>query len=116
MLVNTHVLGNKEASEILADEVLIRSEQDAVDIMGEVPSEYLILYQHNFDKDFFDLSTRKLGEILQKFTTYHIKVAIIGSFDNYSSNTLKDFIYESNKHGDYLFVTSIDEVKKHWQA
>ncbi len=44
--------------------------------------------------DFFDLSTRLAGEILQKFINYHVKIAIIGDFSIYTSKSLKDFIYE----------------------
>lgn len=44
-----------------------------LDIIGEVwfgtvESEYIVLHEHNFEQDIFDLSTKKLGDILQKFT------------------------------------------------
>lgn len=103
-----------QLSEVISNEILIRNSQDALDLYGAVYSDYIILHEHNFEKDFFDLSTRKLGDILQKFTNYNAKLAIIGDFTKYKSETLKNFIYESNKHGDYLFVPSIDEVKQMW--
>ena len=107
--------GNRQISEIVSKEVLIKNVQDALDLIGDADSDYIILHDYNFEKDFFDLSTGKLGEVLQKFTTYYKKLAIIGNFDIYPSKTLKDFIYESNKHGAYLFVKSIEEVIKKWQ-
>mgnify|MGYP001611244254 CR=1 FL=1 len=108
------IVGESELSEIISKEILIKNIDDALEIIGNAPSEYLIFSEHNFEKDFFDLSTRKLGNILQKFTTYRIKLAIIGDFEKYTSQTLKDFIRESNSHGDYLFVASKAEVIKRW--
>lgn len=101
--------------EIISNKVVIKTPQDALDIMVSSQAEYFILHEHNFEKDFFDLKNGKLGEILQKFTNYRIKLAIIGDFKKYTSKSLKDFIYESNKMGEYLFVESMDEVKRIWK-
>lgn len=110
----TIIIGDIEVSEIISNEVIIKTAQDALDIMASGSSEYIVLHEHNFEKDFFDLSSGIAGEILQKFTNYHIKLAIIGDFDKYPSKSLRDFIYESNNNGEYLFVNSIDEVIKRW--
>lgn len=114
MNIKIVIIGKNKISEIVSKEIIIKNEQDALDIMVNSDSQFIILHDYNFEKDFFDLSTRKLGEILQKFTTYFVKLAIIGDFDKYPSKTLRDFIYESNKHGDYLFVSSIKQVFKRW--
>lgn len=116
MNIQTVIAGNNHISEIISKDVLIKNTQDALDIIGNAPSEYIVLYEHNFEKDFFDLNTRKLGEVLQKFTNYRIKLAIIGAFDKYQSESLKDFIYETNKHGEYLFVSSMDNVVTRWKS
>ncbi|MCI1113670.1 DUF4180 domain-containing protein, partial [Stenotrophomonas maltophilia] len=44
------------------------------------------------------------GEILQKFINYRVKIAVVGDFSVYSSQSLKDFIYESNKGNDIFFL------------
>ena len=54
--------------------------------------------------------------ILQKFVTYQMRIAIIGDFSVYSSKSLRDFIYESNK-GQHIFFLSderqaIDQLKR----
>lgn len=115
MKINPIAIRGLIANEIISEKVLINNEDDALDIMASVPSDHLILYEHNFGKDFFDLSTKKAGDILQKFTNYHIKLAIIGNFDKFTSKSLRDFIYESNKNRSYLFVGSMEEVIKIWQ-
>ena len=121
MNIKTITIGKNQVSEIESQDVIIRNTQDVLDIIGEIQygdvvSEHIILHDYNFEKDFFDLSTRKLGDILQKFTNYRVKLAVIGNFDTYPSKTLKDFIYESNRHGDYLFVSSMDQVQKAWNT
>lgn len=114
MKTNTFTINNIKIIEIISDEILIRTTQDALDIMANNDSDHLVLHEHNFEKDFFDLSTQKLGEILQKFTNYQIKLAVIGDFEKFPSQSLKAFIYESNRRKNYLFVSSMDEVKRIW--
>lgn len=108
-------IGNTIADEVVAEGIVIRNTQDALDLMASASSDHLILHEHHFEKDFFDLSTRIAGEVLQKFTNYHVKLAIIGDFGKFESKSLKDFIYESNKRGDYLFVGSLEDVKRIWE-
>ena len=111
-----HRTGSFEFVELISVEILIKTTQDALDVMGNTQATAIVLHSHNFEPDFFDLSTKKLGDILQKFSNYQVKLAIIGNFDQYPSKVLKDFIYESNRYGDYLFVSSLDEVKKRWRT
>lgn len=103
------------AVEVISDKVIIKNEQDALDVMAAVSSDRIILHEHNVEKDFFDLSTKIAGEVLQKFTNYQIRLAIIGDFRKFPSKSLKDFIYESNKRGCYLFVSSMEEVVNIWK-
>lgn len=102
------------ATYCISDSIIIRSEQDALDLMGETSTDAIILHDYNFDKDFFDLSTRKLGDVLQKFTNYRVNLAIIGDFRKYPSNSLPDFINETNRHRKYIFVSSLEEVGTFW--
>lgn len=68
-------------------------------------------------EDFFILSTRLAGEILQKFINYGIKFAIYGDFWGYTSKSLNDFIYESNNGKDFFFVESLEtSVEKLFDA
>jgi hypothetical protein len=107
-------LKSTEGIYLISDEVLIRTEQDALDLMGNTNSQTIILHDYNFEPDFFDLSSHKLGAILQKFTNYQVRLAVIGDFTKYPSRVLPDFIRESNRHKEYIFVGSVDEVKAIW--
>jgi hypothetical protein len=48
--------------------------------------------------------------VLQKFSTYRIRLAIVGDFSSYESKSIKDFIFESNKMGHINFVASKEEA------
>ena len=64
----------------------------------------IILNKSAISEDVFQLSTKLAGEILQKFVTYAVKLAIVGDFSGYTSKSLQAFIYESNKGKDIFFV------------
>jgi hypothetical protein len=116
MMTRTLTTGAMTIVEIVADDVLIHDTRDALDLIGDAPSDHIILHDHNFSADFFDLSTRKLGDILLKFGNYQIKLAIVGDFEKYPSKALAAFIYETNKYGEFLFLPSVGDVARVWGA
>lgn len=89
-------------------EIIIHNENDALDLMATVSYNHqcnkLLLPKAALCEAFFDLRTGIAGAILQKYTNYRMKVAIVGDFSAYQSKALKDFIYESNKIGQTLFA------------
>ncbi|HKM21291.1 MAG TPA: DUF4180 domain-containing protein, partial [Lachnospiraceae bacterium] len=93
-----------EIAIVNSDEVCISDVQSALDFMMsvnyETGSHYIVLNKEAITPDFFVLSTRLAGDILQKFVTYQFKFAIVGDFSGYTSKPLKAFIYESNKGKD----------------
>ncbi|CRK84881.1 DUF4180 domain-containing protein [Neobacillus massiliamazoniensis] len=109
MKINTVKQNNIEIAVISSSELLIKDVQSALDFMATVQYETgcdrIILNKSAICEDFFHLSTKLAGEILQKFINYHVKIAIVGDFSVYSSKSLKDFIYESNKGKDIFFFS-----------
>jgi hypothetical protein len=115
MRIEIHQIKEKRIAEIISENVIIKETQDALDLMAECSmqdSNKMILHEKNIIPGFFDLKTGLAGEILQKFTNYRVQLAIIGDFSKYTSKSLKDFIFESNKHGQINFLNSIDEAKE----
>lgn len=103
------------AAEVISEKVEIKTVQDAVDMMMNCAyqgASTIIIRKKNLIPDFFDLRTGIAGEILQKFSTYDLKLIIVGDFENVASRSLRDFIYESNKVGRISFVSSMDEAGK----
>ncbi|ANE47735.1 cytoplasmic protein [Paenibacillus swuensis] len=91
-----------------SDEIIIYDVQSALDLMAtvryEVDSNHIIISKLLVSEEFFDLKTRMAGDILQKFINYQTKLAVIGDFTTYSSKSLRDFIYESNRGRDIFFL------------
>ncbi len=95
--------------------VVVKSVNDALDLMAEARHVHncgkMLIDRYAFPQDFFDLSTMKLGEVLQKYTNYSFVVAITGSFDDMNSKSLDAFMLESNRKGDMvLFIPSKEEA------
>lgn len=106
--------GNKTITHIISNEIIINNAQDALEVMMNCAygnnSTDIIVEEKNLAPGLFDLKTGILGDILQKFSTYRIRLAIVGDFSKFTSKSLKDFIFESNKAGRINFVSSIDEA------
>ncbi|WP_127532883.1 DUF4180 domain-containing protein [Paenibacillus kobensis] len=106
MNVTVDTRGNSKVAVIDSSEVLIHDVQDALDLMASIRYSHdcdkMLIRKSNVTEAFFDLSTRIAGDILQKYTNYQVKLAIVGSYDGYASKSLRDFIYESN-HGTQVF-------------
>lgn len=108
-----HELKGEKIAELPSEDIKISGVQDAIDLLGN--ADYLgasgiIVYKENLAEEFFDLSSGIAGDILQKFSNYRKRLAIVGDFSNITSKSLKDFIFESNKVGRILFVYSLSEA------
>ncbi|MBE0676415.1 MAG: DUF4180 domain-containing protein [Bacteroidales bacterium] len=100
-------------AEIVPESGIIESPGDLLDIMADAGyngCSALILHRQNLTGDFFDLKTGIAGEMLQKFSNYRMKLAIIGDFSDVKSKSLGDFIRESNRRGIINFVKTTDEA------
>jgi len=105
--------GGKIIAEILPESDLITGPDDILDFMAEArlnDSGRMIIHVKSLNQDFFDLKTRVAGEILQKFSNYRMRLAIVGDFSGFKSKSLRDFIRESNRTGTISFVGTIDEA------
>ncbi len=97
----------------MSDEIAIQTPQDGIDLFGNANYqgfERIMLHNKNITPDFFDLKNGMAGEILQKFSTYRVRLAIISDFSNYESRSLQDFIRESNQGGKIIFVETAEET------
>ena len=100
-------------AEVISDKIVIREVQDAVDLMAECNSRdsgRILLQDYNIVADFYNLKTGIAGDILQKFSNYQVRLAIVGDFSKYPGNSLRDFIFESNKHGRIFFAENIQSA------
>jgi hypothetical protein len=114
MEIKTIKKNDVEIAIVNSNEILITDVQSALDFIATVNFETgcnsIILNKSAICEDFFHLRTRLAGEILQKFINYRMKLAIVGDFSMYSSKSLKDFIYESNKGKAIFFMFNEKEA------
>ena len=107
------ILGSKDKTKVVRIEdksIVISDEQSFLDLFMTIAYETgenkFIISKDNLTEDFFHLSNKIAGNILQKLINYKMKLAIIGDFSNHESNALNAFIYECNQWNDIFFVES----------
>jgi hypothetical protein len=100
-------------AEILPGSETISTTEELLDILADAGyngSTGLVIHSATLSQEFFDLRTGLAGEILQKFSNYRMRLAIIGDFRDVKSKALRDFILESNIRGTINFVDSHPEA------
>ena len=115
MEIKIHTIDNRKIAEIISDDTVLQTVEDAVDLIGNMSYQgfdKLIIHEENMISDFFELKNKIAGNILQKFSQYSMPLAIIGDFEKYESKSLNDFIFESNKGKQINFVTTIEDGLK----
>ena len=97
-----------------SNEIVITDAQSALDVLMsakyDIGTKNIVVDKKLITEDFFILSKGLAGEILQKYVNYGGRIAIYGDYSHYTSKPLKDFIYESNKGKDVIFVATRDEA------
>ena len=115
MEIKIHTIDNRKIAEIISDNIVLQTVEDAVDLIGNMSYQgfdKLIIHEENMISDFFVLKNKIAGNILQKFSQYSMPLAIIGDFEKYESKSLNDFIFESNKGNQINFVTTVEDGLK----
>lgn len=113
MKILAHNIKDVKIAEVVSEKIIISKAEDGLDLLGDLyyqGFDRIIVHEHNISSDFFDLKNGIAGEILQKFSNYRVPLAIVGDFSKYSSKSLTDFIYESNKGRHVNFVSSQSEA------
>ena len=113
MNIEVHQVENKKFAELRASGTVIHSTEDVMNLMGDLyyqGYDGLILHEGQVTPAFFDLKTKMAGEILQKFSNYRFPLVLIGDFSKFLSQSLQDFIRESNKGRQVNFVRTLPEA------
>ncbi|MFI6707077.1 DUF4180 domain-containing protein [Nonomuraea sp. NPDC050478] len=99
-----------------ADGPPVRTERDALDLIGDSwyhRAHLVAIPAGRLHEDFWRLSTRVAGEIIQKFANYRIKVAVIGDISEYvaSSGALRDWVREANRGDELWFLPDLEALR-----
>ncbi|NVK84221.1 MAG: DUF4180 domain-containing protein [Cytophagia bacterium] len=113
MHIELHQFKDKEIAELNSDVLIISDIDSGTDLLGNLYYQgvgRVIIHKYNITPEFFDLKTKIAGEILQKFSNYQVRLAIVGDFNEVESKSLRDFIRESNRGKLVNFVDSLNEA------
>ena len=105
------------AARITGKGMLLAEAGDGMDILSECMSagvDAAIIPSETVSPGFVALRTGLAGEVLQKFTTYRVRLAITGNYSEVVSKSLRDFVRESNRQGNMLFVADEAEALSVW--
>jgi len=115
MRIQSHKIEEIVIAEVISEACVINGVEDAIDLLGNLyyqGFDKIVIHEKNITPDFFDLKSGVAGDILQKFSTYRVRLAIVGNFAKYTSKSLNDFIFESNKARHICFVPTCSEALK----
>ncbi|QIP15316.1 DUF4180 domain-containing protein [Spirosoma aureum] len=113
MDIKTHTINDIKIAEVVSDTIVVKTTDDGLDLLGNLyyqDFDRIIIHEENITPDFFDLKSGIAGEMLQKFSTYRVRLAVVGDFAKYPGKSIKDFIIESNRTRQINFVNSTAEA------
>ena len=92
-----------------------RTAKDATDIISAAwgyQARLVVLRADWLGDDFFRLSTRVAGEVVQKLLDYGLRVVILGDISARvaGSEALRDWVRECNRGRQVWFVDDLDEL------
>ena len=96
----------------------LSSDRHAVDLIGDAMSQgvtMVIIPVSRLDPSFFQLRSRVAGEIIQKFVTHGVRLAILGDISEQLavSASLRDFVSESNRGSQFWFAADLAELERY---
>jgi hypothetical protein len=117
MTLISKTVGGVRVLECATKGPALQNDRDAVELITaawENRASWVVIPVERLAKDFFQLRTRIAGEILQKFVTYQLRVAIVGDISHYvsESDSFRDFVYESNRGNQIWFVRNHGELEQ----
>ena len=105
---------NEEGKILVAADagISIQSASDITDALGVCfGSAGLLLTEKELAREFFDLRSGLAGELLQKFTTYQMPVAIVVPNPADYGERFQELAYEHSSHRLIRFVRSKEEAE-----
>src|SRR5690349_2027873 len=92
--------------------ISFRSFRDIADSISDwIGAPGMVLTENDLAPEFFDLRSGLLGELLQKFINYKLRVAFVVPDPEIYGERFSELAYEHRSHPMIRFVHSIEEAK-----
>ncbi|MEU9147645.1 DUF4180 domain-containing protein [Streptomyces sp. NPDC048349] len=100
-----------------AEGEVIAGEREALDCIGDAGyqgARWAVIPAERFDEDFFRLSTRVAGAIIQKFVQYRVGLVVLGDISRHTENSsaLRDFVRECNRGTQTWFLADAAQLRE----
>jgi hypothetical protein len=102
--------GGVRIAEIRGESVILNTAQDALDAMAEAGARgarCIVVHQGAVAPEFFSLRSGLAGDILQKFSNYRVRLAVVCDLEGSASESLRAFVRESNRGDQTFFVPTL---------
>ena len=111
----TYDLHSVQVYECAAEGAPLRTDRDAVDLIGklfETHSNLVVLPTGRLSDDFFELKTGIAGDFIHIFTNYGLRVAIVGDISQHvaESEDLRDCVHKSNRGNQVWFLPTLVDL------
>jgi hypothetical protein len=116
MQITTHNKNNIQIAELVSDDILISKAEEGTQLLADLyyqGFDLIIIQSGQLNHSFFELKSGLAGEVLQKCSNWRMRLTIVGNFNEVTSKSLRDFIYESNKGKMVNFVDSVNTAIEH---
>ncbi len=119
--MTTEGWGGARVMVAAVDGLPVATGDDALTLIGDAlgaGADLVAIPTARLHPGFLNLSTRMAGEVIQKFTNYRVRLAIVGDIDGAvaSSNALSAFVIESNRGPDVWFVSTLAALRARLEA
>jgi hypothetical protein len=113
-----HDLFGVRAVVCTVDGPTVHGDREAVDLIGYALQEgagLVVIPVARLDPRFFTLRTGVAGEVVGKFASYRIRLAIVGDIGPHveRSPTLRALVNESNRGGQLWFIDDVADLAEH---
>lgn len=108
-------LESKKYIELISITEPINSENNALDLVAlcwEHETNALMIHHETLSEDFFKLKTKLAGNIIQKFTNYGVKAAVIIPQETIQQGKFKEMAIEANKGNHFRLYENKEEAEK----
>jgi len=102
--------------ECLPDSELLDSENRALDLVaacGEASTTNLMIHAANLTPDFYQLKTGLAGNILLKFSNYHLRVAAVLTEELVNQGRFREMALETNR-GSHFRIFYNPQAAEDW--
>ncbi|MER7249927.1 DUF4180 domain-containing protein [Kribbella sp. NPDC000426] len=107
--------------QVFVSDTAVATESEAVQLIVDAHyahrAEWIAFTPEQLGDEFFELRTGRAGAITQKFVMYQMGLAVVGDISSRiaASKPLADWVRESNRGRNLLFVEDLDDLTERLQ-